>query len=179
MAAVPETAPTRGDALYDAAKLAKEAMLTAHCQSRGASACVLRPFSVYGPDGMKPESGHFIGTWLQRARDGQPLMIHGDGTQTIDLVHVSDLVAACALAERRRIAPGEAEVFNVGSGRDASVIEIAGWIRDEIPGVSIEHAPTEHRGIARRWADITKAREALGYEPAVDPEAGVRALCRE
>ncbi|MFG0258517.1 MAG: NAD-dependent epimerase/dehydratase family protein [Phycisphaerales bacterium JB043] len=174
-----ETARTLGEAMYDQTKLAQESILRAHCRARDAAAVIFRPFSIYGPDGMSPEKGHFIGTWLARARSGAPLVVHGDGEQTIDLVHVDDVVRACVLSEQHDIDRGSVDVFNLGSGLESRVRDIAGWIVDAIPSTRLEYGPDSTAVIPRRWASVEKAREQLGYQPMIVPEAGVRELCSQ
>lgn len=173
-----ENAPKRGENLYDQSKLIGEDLLTTFCQSYGVEGLVFRFFSIYGPGKFLREKGHFIATWLDMVKQGDPIVIHGDGLQTIDLLHVDDAVAACLAGEQLPIEKGKVEIFNVGSGEDTAVKDISGWIQDVRPDAVLTYAPAPSAAIRRRWADISRARAVLGYEPKVRPKAGVTALAR-
>lgn len=171
-----ETAPVAGEALYDRTKLASEELVKSFCFAHSSTGVIFRPFSVYGPGRMAAEKGHFLARWRDRIRLGLPLIIDGDGNQSIDLLHVDDLVSTCLLATGLELAPGEVETFNVGSGEDARVRTIAEWIQQVDSGARLEFGPPRPFTIARRWADIGKAAKILGFWPKVSPEAGVKGL---
>ncbi len=173
-----EDAARRGEGLYDQSKLIGEDLLTTFCQSFGVEGLVFRFFSIYGPGRFQREKGHFIATWLDMVSKGQELLVHGDGLQTIDLLHVDDAVAACLAGEQLVIEPGQVETFNVGSGEDTAVRDIAAWITSVKPDTPLRHVPGPDNAIRRRWADIGLARRVLGYEPQVRPRDGVLALAR-
>ena len=131
----------------------------------------LRYFNVYGP--RQAEQGAYrlvIAIFLDQRRRGLPLTIDGDGEQTRDFTHVSDVVRANILAATSEaVAPGE--VVNVGAGRQVSVNEIARLI-----GGPVEHrAP---RGFDERFkqASTEKARRVLGWGPRVRFEDGLAEL---
>lgn len=171
-----ETTQTEGESLYDRSKLACEAMLTSFCTAFKSKGIIFRPFSVYGKPLGRASSGHFIATWLEQARAGLPLVVDGGGRQTVDLIHIDDLARAAVAADSLELRAGEVEVFNLGSGRDSAVIDIARWIQSAFPGVELRFGPGRPHTIPRRWADIAKARGVLGFHPEVLPEAGIRAL---
>lgn len=173
-----EDAPRRGENLYDQSKLIGEDLLTTFCQSYGVEGLIFRFFSIYGPGSFLREKGHFIATWLDMVNKGDPIVIHGDGLQTIDLLHVDDAVAACLAGEKMAIDKGKVEIFNVGSGEDTAVKDISGWIQAVRPDAVLTHAPAPSVAIRRRWADISRAQAVLGYEPKVRPQAGVTALAK-
>lgn len=171
-----EATPLAGETLYAQTKRAGEQLIRSYCTAYGGKAIIVRPFSVYGPRGMLARKGHFLGRWLERLRAGAPLVIDGDGGQTVDLVHVDDVVEACLLAEKLELARGEVETFNVGSGQETKVRRIAQWIQEVMPNVRIEFAPAKQHVMGRRCADIRKAEKVLDYHPKVSPEAGVKRL---
>lgn len=174
-----ESAPVAGERLYDQSKLIGEELLRTFCACYGVEGLIFRFFSIYGPGRFLPEKGHFIATWIDMARRTGALTIHGDGSQTIDLLHVDDAVRSCVLAEARGIERGTVQTFNVGCGEDTPVRSVAGWIRDVSPDVEFRNEPGPKAQIMRRWADITKASRDLGYRPTVTPRDGVTALARE
>jgi UDP-glucose 4-epimerase len=132
-------------------------------------AIVLRYFNVYGP--RQPETGAYalvLGIFLRRWADGQTLEIHGDGSQRRDFVHVRDVVRANIAAYESDL---RGEVFNVGSGRNISVKELADMI-------SPDQCHTEGRtgDAVATLADISKIRAALGWKPEVSFVEGLKEL---
>jgi len=130
---------------------------------------VLRYFNVYGP--RQPETGAYalvLGIFMRRAAEGKTLEIHGDGQQRRDFVHVRDVVAAniAALSSTLR-----GEVFNVGSGTNISVQELADMI-------SPDQVHTEGRkgDSAATLADISRIKAALGWSPRVSFADGLKEL---
>jgi len=138
-------------------------------QGFGLPCIVLRYFNVYGP--RQPETGAYalvLGIFLRCAAEGKTLEIHGDGQQRRDFVHVRDVVAAniAALSSTLR-----GEVFNVGSGTNISVQELADMI-------SPDQVHTEGRkgDSAATLADIAKIKAALGWSPRVSFLDGLKEL---
>jgi len=135
----------------------------------GLSTSVVRYFNVYGP--RQPETGAYalvIGIFLDRLALGLPLVIHGEGSQRRDFVHVKD----AAEATIRVFESGfRREVFNVGSGTNVSIKEIA----DIISPVQ-EHAARRAGDAEVTLADITKIHAKLGWEPKMRFEDGLREL---
>jgi nucleoside-diphosphate-sugar epimerase len=132
---------------------------------------VLRYFSAYGP--RQPQTGAYalvLGIFLSRAAAGKTLEIHGDGSQRRDFVHVRDIVAANIAAYESDV---RGQVFNVGSGANISVQELADMI-------SSNQTHTEARldDSMATLADISRIRAALGWEPKVSFVEGLRELLR-
>src|SRR3989338_4558566 len=133
----------------------------------------LRYFNVYGPR-FDPEGAYalVIGKFLQQRVEGKPLTITGDGTQTRDFTHVSDVVRANLLAaESPKV--GKGEVVNIGAGNNVSVNTIAGLI--EGPSVHIEPRLEPHD----TRADNRKARELLGWETRIRIDEGIAELKKQ
>ena len=105
-----EQAPKHYRGLYVSSKLAGEAMVHAHAEAALASAVVLRFFTVYGPGPAAGVRGHFVASWIERMRAGLPLTVHGDGNQTIDMTHVSDVTC--------RVSPGHADSVEAWRDQD-------------------------------------------------------------
>lgn len=135
----------------------------------GLSTSVVRYFNVYGP--RQPETGAYalvIGIFLDRLALGLPLVIHGEGSQRRDFVHVKDAAEATIRvfeSDCRR------EVFNVGSGTNVSIKEIANIISPVQ-----EHAARRAGDAEVTLADISKIRTQLGWQPKVTFETGLREL---
>jgi len=139
----------------------------------GLSTVSLRYFNVYGkrqdPDGAY---ALVIGKFLKQRSLDEPLTITGDGEQTRDFTHVSDVVTANILAaESNKV--GKGEVINVGAGRNISINNIA-----KIIGGPVEHLEKRLEPHDTR-ADNTLARSLLGWVPKVSIEEGIDALKKE
>ena len=139
---------------------------------------VLRFFNVYGPrQGMNDYSG-VITRFFDSVRRKEPLVIYGDGSQTRDFVSVYDIVEAVLASMKSSNAEGE--VFNVGSGKPTSINELAKTVL-ELAGVDLEIRYEKPRAgdIKDSYADISKAKKHLGYEPKVSLRDGLQVLLKE
>jgi UDP-glucose 4-epimerase len=130
----------------------------------------LRYFNVYGPR-MASEGAYVtvISAFMAARRRGEPLQIHGDGEQTRDFTHVSDIVAANVLAMDAKIADGRA--INIGAGHNVSVNRIADLIGG--PRIQLEGRKGDMRDTL---ADTSEAARILGWHPRVSVEDGVKRL---
>lgn len=136
----------------------------------GLSTVSLRFFNVYGSR-LDPEGAYalVIGKFLKQKKDGVPLTITGDGQQTRDFTHVQDIVRGMILAARSEHV-GKGEVINLGRGQEVSVNALA----ELIGGTTVHIEPRLEPRHTR--ADITRAKELLGWEPEVSLEEGVAEL---
>ena len=135
----------------------------------GLPSVVLRYFNVYGP--RQPEAGVYalvLGIFLRRHAEGKALEIHGSGTQRRDFIHVRDVARANLAAFESDV---RGDVFNIGSGTNISVRELADMISpDQVQG-------PQRKGDAKETlADISKARQMLKWNPEVPFEEGLREL---
>ncbi len=130
----------------------------------------LRYFNVYGPR-MASEGAYVtvISAFMAARERGEPLQIHGDGEQTRDFTHVSDIVAANILAMDAPVADGRA--INVGAGHNVSINRVADLIGGQ--RVRMEGRKGDMRDTL---ADTTEAARILGWRPKVSVEEGVRNL---
>jgi nucleoside-diphosphate-sugar epimerase len=130
----------------------------------------LRFFNVYGPH-LDPDGPYalVIGRFLKLALEGQPLTITGDGEQTRDFTHVSDVTAAVIKAATVTTV-GKGEVLNVGAGNQTSINQLAHMISDKIEYVSPRIEPKHTK------ADISLTKEKLDWEPTIVLTDGVAEL---
>ncbi len=137
----------------------------------GVSTVSLRYFSVYGRRFSLTDGPYtlVLGTFLLQKKEGKPLTITGDGTQTRDFTHVSDIVRANILAMDSSDV-GKGEVINIGAGNNVTINYLA-----ELVGGSIEYLPARLEPHDTR-ADNRKAKQLLGWEPKVTIEEGVADL---
>lgn len=132
----------------------------------------LRFFSVYGPL-LDPHGDYalVIGKFLAQKRSGLPLTVTGDGEQSRDFTHVSDVVGAILLASKSKNV-GNGEIINIGAGRSVSINDLASMF--QVPSVHIEPRKEPRHTLA----DVSLARRLLGWEPTVRIEDGLKELLK-
>lgn len=179
-----ETFPTterhhayNNDTFYGAAKAFNEGMLRSFHAMYGLDYVALRYFNVYGPrmdiHGLYTE---VLIRWMERIEAGEPPLILGDGTQTMDFVDVRDIARANVLAAESDVTD---EVFNVASGTETSLRELADGLLEAMgaSGLEPEHGPARAvNGVVRRLADTTRAAERLGFTARIDMRTGLKDL---
>lgn len=170
---IAETTPLNPMSPYAAAKLAGEHYCSAISSVSDLETVRLRYFNVFGPrqDPSSPYSG-VISIFCTRMLAGQAPTIFGDGLQTRDFVAVDDVVEANLLAA---LTPGvSGRVYNVGSGRKISMLDLCDAINAHLGNQLQPHfEPARAGDIRHSLADITAARQDLGYEPKVPFETGL------
>jgi len=159
---------------YGASKLIGEHYGANFSLHYGLETVSLRYFNVFGPrQDPTSEYAAVIARFIVAARQGVPLEIHGDGQQTRDFTYVGNVVEANLLAAE---APGVAgEVFNVACGERLSVLDIARRLEDVLgKPLSRRHTPSRAGDVRDTLADVSRARERLGYRPRVGFPEGLR-----
>ena len=139
----------------------------------GVETVSLRYFNVYGPRQTTERDGPYatvIGIFLEQCAGGKAMTVVPDGAQRRDFTHVRDVARANLLAmDSAKV--GQGEIINVGTGKNYSVLEIAGLIG----GAWTFTAPRQGE-VAATLADITQAKELLGWEPKISFEEGIAEL---
>lgn len=131
----------------------------------------IRIFNAYGPRSRTTGAyGAVFGVFLAQKLAGRPFTVVGDGTQTRDFVFVTDLTRAFLLAAE---SDRTNEIYNVGAGNPQSVNHLV-----ELLGGEVVYVPKRPGEPDCTWADITKIRSQLGWEPLVSFEDGVAAMLR-
>lgn len=172
-----EDKPADLSSVYALTKYAQERLCLMLGRAYGIPCVALRFFNVYGERQAlsNPYTG-VLAIFAARLLNGRPPLLFEDGEQRRDFVHVSDVVRACRLAME---APGiEGEVINIGSGHAITVREVAGRAARAL-GIDIEPETTgrHRRGDIRHcYADVSRARELLGFEAGIDPATGIPRL---
>ena len=153
--------------LYGAAKLFNEGMLRSFNEMYGLDYVALRYFNVYGPrmdiHGVYTE---VLVRWMERISAGEPPMIFGDGSQTMDFVYVDDVARANLLAASAKVTD---RVYNVASGMETSLSGLADTLlkvmdSDQHPSFGPER---KVNAVRRRRADTTAAAADLGFDARV------------
>jgi UDP-glucose 4-epimerase len=168
--------PYNNRTIYGAAKTFNEGLLRSFADMYGLRYVALRYFNVYGPRmDVYGAYTEVLIRWMERLAAGMPPVVHGDGSQTMDFVDARDIARANLLAAKSDVTD---EVFNVASGREISLLELAQML-SSIMGVSLEPEHKEARavnGVTRRLADISKAEKLLGFKAEISMEQGLRDL---
>jgi UDP-glucose 4-epimerase len=158
---------------YAAAKLASEMYLQAFATTYGLETVRLRFFNIFGPRQRadSPYSG-VIALFTAALTAGRTPTVFGDGLQTRDFTYVSDVVQA--LLRAAEVTGISGQVYNIGTGRPVTVLELAAAL-NRLLGTNLtpQHAPPRAGDVRHSCADISLARRALGYEPAVSFEDGL------
>jgi UDP-glucose 4-epimerase len=146
---------------------------------QGLPVSVVRYFNSYGPRLDPNGYGSVLARFINQALDGQPITVFDDGRQTRCFTYIDDTVRGTLLAGTLPQAEGKA--FNIGNGRETSVLELAHMVRNAVnPEVEVKHLPyTQAYGARfeetrRRVPDTRRARELLGFEAQVALEDGLR-----
>jgi len=159
---------------YGASKLVAEYNLLAFSKLFGLNCISLRLFNVYG-NGQSSEVG-VIRKFLKNISKDAPIEIFGDGVQSRDFVHVSDVIQAfyCAI---RNIEAKRGEVYNIGSGTATSINELASLlISSKGKDLQVIHKPALEGEIKDSKADISLAENDIGYSPHVPLSDGLANL---
>ncbi|HEX6370070.1 MAG TPA: NAD-dependent epimerase/dehydratase family protein [Longimicrobium sp.] len=176
-AATDEGKPLDPTSIYALTKADQEKMVLMMGAAYGIPSVALRFFNIYGP--RQALSNPYTGVaaiFSSRLLNGQPPLVFEDGEQKRDFVSVHDIVQALLLSAEEEAAAGKA--FNVGSGRAVTVLEVAATLAGVL-GTEVEaQVVGKYRvgDIRHCFADISLAREVLGYEPRVTFEEGMQEL---
>ena len=159
---------------YGVAKLACEAYMQAYHHVYGLKTTSLRYFNVFGPKQRddSPYTG-VIAIWFNRARHDQNLIVFGDGEQSRDFTFVKDVVQANLLAGEKNV-PGE--IINIGAGSPITLTDLGKLIL-KLSGkenLKLEYTDPRPGDIKHSFADLSKAKKLLGFNPKYKQEEGLR-----
>ena len=164
-----EDAPTRPVSPYGVTKLAAEYLIRAYAASFDIEAVILRYFSIYGPR-QRPDMA--FNRFIVAMAAGEPITVHGDGTQSRSSTYVGDCVRATV--DALATAPS-GEAYNIGGGEVVSVLDAIGILADVLgvtPDVRFE--ATRQGDQRHTRADVRKAEAAFGYRPSTSFAEGLR-----
>jgi UDP-glucose 4-epimerase len=162
---------------YGAAKAFAEGLLRSFNDISGLDYVALRYFNVYGP--RMDAHGRYTEVmirWMERIADGLPPVIYGDGRQTMDFVHVTDVARANVLAAKAELSD---TALNIGSGTETSLLQVALELAQVMGRPDLVPVHAEERSVnpvPRRLADVAAARTAIGFEATVPFRAGLEDL---
>jgi UDP-glucose 4-epimerase len=172
---VDEKHPTNPISPYADSKLLGEHYTLGFHQNKLLKTAALRFFNVYGVrQGLNDYSG-VMTKFIDRIKQNQSLTIFGDGSQTRDFVHVSNIVDAIVACMENPNAEGQ--VFNIGTGKALTIEDLAQNLI-QLSGASstILHAPAREGDIKHSYANIAKAASMLNYSPTMQVSTGLKEL---
>lgn len=155
--------------VYDEAKRYAEAMTLAYHRAHNLDTRIVRIFNTYGPRNAL-DDGRVVPNFIGQAIRGEPLTVHGDGTQTRSFCYVSDLVEGIA----RLLASNEVMPVNIGNPNETTILTFAEKINaltGNRSGIVFRPRPIDDPN--RRCPDITRAKTILGWEPQVGLDEGL------
>jgi UDP-glucose 4-epimerase len=155
---------------YGAGKLAAEIYVSLYRRTGSISTIALRMANVYGPRQNPHGEAGVVAIFANAAMAGQPVTIFGDGEQTRDFVHVTDVAGAFVAATRSAVTGS----VNVSSGREIAVRAVA-----ERLGAEIRHGPPRRGDVTRSCLDPSAARLALGWKARMGLDEGLESLARQ
>jgi UDP-glucose 4-epimerase len=161
---------------YGASKVMLEGLLRSFNDMYGLPYVALRYFNVYGPRmDLHGKYTEVLIRWMDRIASGEPPLILGDGSTTMDFVYIDDIARANVLALQSDISD---EVFNVASGTETSLNELAAaLLRVMGSNLAPEYGPERKvNPVSRRLADTAKAEEQLGFRASVGLDEGLQRL---
>jgi nucleoside-diphosphate-sugar epimerase len=168
-----EASPLEPDGIYGATKAAGEMLVRGFGARFGLDFLILRPASIYGP---RRRTFSIPGHLLACAIDGVPARVHG-GDQALDFIHVEDVANAVMLALDTESGLGRA--YNIATGVKHTGAEIAGMVRELVPGSRVEAEPGLGDLPAEGHYSIERAKRDLGFQATYDLRQGMAMLSRE
>jgi UDP-glucose 4-epimerase len=166
---------------YAVSKLFDEHLALAFQEAYNTPITILRFFGSYGPRHHLSWWGGPQSVFISQILRGEPLTIHGDGSQTRTFTYVNDTVAGIVASMEYEQAHGG--IFNIGNTEEISILELAHLIKRlcEVPGeLRLEFIPYNsftgkaYEDVRRRIPDISKAKQLLGYEPKITLRQGLQ-----
>jgi UDP-glucose 4-epimerase len=161
---------------YGASKIMLEGLLRSFNDMYGLPYVALRYFNVYGPRmDIHGKYTEVLIRWMERIAAGQPPLILGDGTQTMDFIYIEDVARANILALQSDVTD---DVFNVGNGLETSLNELAQALLETMHStLTPEYGPERKvNPVPRRLADTSKAERLLGFRARVGLREGLERL---
>ena len=168
---IAEDHPVEPDTPYGSTKLCAEKLCLSYAKLYGMDNVCLRYFNVYGQHQRYDAYGNVIPIFVHQALSDVQLTIFGDGEQTRDFLHVDDVVQANVRAAQKT---GVSGAFNLGSGSRITINALVKMLQDAGLELDYRYGAPRPGDVRHSLADISAARESLGFEPAVPLSDGLR-----
>jgi UDP-glucose 4-epimerase len=163
---------------YGVSKISADRLCYTYNETYDLGIDIIRCFNFFGPRQKDSVYGGVIAIFINRVLQNKPPIIYGDGSQTRDYMYVDDAVTAYDKVLQSRDNPGKYRI-NFGTGTEKSVNEIAeltikyAGAENNLKAIHVDARPTE---VQRLFADISKAKELLGFTPKIQFEQGISLL---
>ncbi|MEZ4518658.1 MAG: GDP-mannose 4,6-dehydratase [Chloroflexota bacterium] len=173
---VQEDNPPHPDSPYAVSKWSAEQYIHTIGELWGIETVALRIFNAYGPNQSLPVShAPVVPRFLQQVLSGGSIVVFGDGRQTRDFIYVDDVVDALVTAATARDI--NRQVINIGRGEETTIRDLVRHIEAAAgKHVTLITNPQKPGGVPRLAADISRARELLGFQPQIDLDTGLRLM---
>ena len=157
---------------FAASKVAGEAYCKAYSETYGLNTIILRFMNIYGPRITKVYR-RVCSKFAEATIRNEPLVIVGDGKQTRDFTYVTDAINAIILALNNKDI--KSETFNIGTGKPTTINQLANLYKkiSENPKQEIKYINAKKGDLIHSYADITKAKKKMGYNPKIDIGTGI------
>ncbi|MBU0898761.1 MAG: NAD-dependent epimerase/dehydratase family protein [Nanoarchaeota archaeon] len=174
---IKETAELKPTSPYGLSKLMAEDYCRIYSKLYGIKTVSLRYFNVYGPEQAFRRYPSVLSTLFHSMKDSKPFTIYGDGEQTRDYIHISDVVQANLLAaSSKNLTKGEA--VNIATGSTVSLNNLIKLVKDITNrDIEVSHSSPRKGDLLHSVADVSMAREALGFGAKVSIEDGLKKTC--
>ncbi len=169
-----EEHPTEPTTVYGASKLAGEHYTKAFTTTYGLNTVIVRPFNTYGPrEHFEGPYGEVIPKFSVRIKNNKQPLIFGSGNQTRDFTYVSDTVEGIILASDSEKLNGQA--VNIAYGQEVSINNLAKYILEYLKSdLQPKYCETRPGDVLRHYADISKAKKMLNFQPKIDIKTGIK-----
>jgi UDP-glucuronate decarboxylase len=155
---------------YDEGKRCAEALAVSYARQYGTQVRIARIFNTYGPR-LHQADGRVVSNFVVQALKRAPITVYGDGSQTRSFCYVSDLIEGCI---RLMASPHGAEPVNLGNPRETTMLALATIVQRLVGSTAeIVRQPLPKDDPVRRYPDLTRARQLLGWSPTVSLEQGL------
>ncbi len=171
----PESTPLNPRSPYAVTKLVGEHYARVFHELYGLETVALRYFNVYGPR-QRPDSQYaaVIPLFIDALRAGRSPQVHGDGRQSRDFAFVEDVVRANVLAASAPAERCSGRAFNIAGGKEQSLLDLLAILRDLLDrDVAATHVDPRPGDVRHSYADLSAARDALGYVPEISLAEGL------
>lgn len=161
---------------YGVAKRACEHDIRIAGEQHGLDWCVLRPHNVYGPGQVCTQRyRNVFGIWLTRHKQGKPLFVYGDGSQSRAFSYIQDMMIPLYLAG---VSPAASkQVINLGGASPTTIAQAAQSLLRVLGSGSIEHKEARHE-VHQAWCTVARSMDILGYRDCTPLEEGLRRMAK-
>lgn len=174
---IDEKHPTNPISPYGLSKLTGERYSKLYNDLYELPVTCLRFFNVFGPRQAKNDYSGVITKFIEKISMDESPIIFGDGNQTRDFIYIDDIVESICLAINRKKSMGE--IINIGTGNPTKIKDLANFIiKIYNKDISTKYEPAKIGDIKESYADITKAKKILGFEPKFSLYEGLKNICQ-